>query len=179
MDELQASALRGMLRGGVGTVATSSCGRLFDAVAALCGRGLEPSYEGQPAMELEFLAAERREEPYPLEVIAAEPLRINPAPALAQILDDLEAGAERGAVAARFQTGLVRALARACVGASQATGIKTVALGGGCFQNRFLARELRARLEARGLRGVLPRRIPANDGGLALGQVVVHAARSK
>jgi hydrogenase maturation protein HypF len=93
-------------------------------------------------------------------------------PALAELLADAEAGVPTGEVAARFHAGLVAA----AVAVAERVGLERVALTGGCFQNRVLTEGLAAALRARGHRPLLHRRVPPNDGGLALGQVAVAAA---
>ena len=171
----EAGAVQSMLRRDVACVRTTSVGRLFDGVAALCGLGQPPTFEGQPAMALEHLAGNRDLEPLPMEVSGEEPYIIDPAPALEEILASLQANGSKPVLAARFHSGLVEALTRACCQASAATGVNAVVLGGGCWQNRLLVRLLCARLTRSGLRAYLPRRVPPNDGGLALGQAVAHA----
>ena len=174
LDSAEAEACVSMIRSGTATVTTTSCGRLFDAVAALCGLCPRPTFEGQPAMELEFIAGDAvATRPYPLEVDQGT-LVLDPASALEGIITDLATGEEPGVVAARFQAGLVQGLARQCRLAAEDSGVRQVALGGGCFQNRFVVRELTAALERHGLTVFLPRQVPPNDGGLAYGQAVVH-----
>jgi hydrogenase maturation protein HypF len=169
-------AITAMIARDVGVVRTSSCGRLFDAVGALCGLGRRVTYDGQTAMELEFLAAEGDHGRYRLELLAGTPLVLDPTPALTAILADLEAGTARPVIAARFHDGLGEALAGMCARAARETGVRQLAVGGGCFQNRRLLAALRPALERAGLALYLPRRVPANDGGLALGQAAVYAA---
>jgi hydrogenase maturation protein HypF len=202
VPETEANAVKQMVQRRVGTIPTTSCGRLFDAVAALCGLGQRVTYEGQPAMELEFLAARyinhinintnhkidnkigievdiNQIEPYPfaLELMGGEVLVIDPSLALAQILDELSQGKERGLIAAKFHLGLVDGWARACDQVARARGVQGVVLGGGCFQNQLLLEYFIRKLEQQGLVAYLPRRIPVNDGGIALGQAAVFAAQ--
>lgn len=176
------SALDAMLARRVGLTATTSCGRLFDAVAALAGLGRRVSYEGQPALELEGLAwaggGPPGEEAYPFAVVDGAELLLDPAPALAAILAAREAGAAVTRIAAGFHRGLARGLAELVARAAGRLGACPVVLGGGCFQNRYLLGALAPELARRGLRWHLPRRVPPNDGGIALGQVAVLAALS-
>jgi hydrogenase maturation protein HypF len=175
------SAVEAMVQRGVGLVETSSCGRLFDAVAALLGLGRQVTYEGQPAMELENAAWGQGEVP-PLPFgVAEDPARggavvVDHAPALAALLAGLRRGEPVAALAAGFHAGLARALADAAVLAARRAGVSGVVLSGGCFQNRRLLGELIPRLEGAGLVPHLPRRVPVNDGGLALGQAAVLAS---
>jgi len=147
--------------------ATTSMGRLFDAAAALLGLRTHQSYEGQAAMELEALVGVPRGLPggYRLEggVLDFRPL-------LATLLDlrgDPRLGAEL------FHGTLVEGLAAWVVAAAAPAGLTQVALGGGCFMNRILAEGLAAALRTRGLSPFLPQAVPANDGGLSLGQAAL------
>ena len=99
---------------------------------------------------------------------------LDPAPALDAMLDDRAAGVAPAQIAARFHRGLAEGLARQCAAAALAHSLGQVVLGGGCFQNRLLVRELLAALSRAGIVGLLPTRVPPNDGGLAYGQAVVH-----
>ncbi len=141
--------------------------------------GLEPTYEGQPAMLLEFCADDDDTTPLPLEIEqppGGAPLVLDSAPLVRALLDGLDGGLDKHQLSAAFHAGLAHGLVRLCQRASRLCGVKDVALGGGCLQNRRLARLLHQGLERAGLRPMLPRRVPVNDGGLALGQVMVHAA---
>jgi hydrogenase maturation protein HypF len=169
---LPREALRAAARGGLNAPPCSSAGRLFDAVAAALGLCPErQSYEGEAAMRLEALATGCTGAPYPF---AAEGAQIDPAPMIRALAADIEGGAASGLVSARFHAGLAEAFcapARALVAEGRA---KAVALSGGCFQNARLLSECLAALD--GLRVLVHREVPANDGGLALGQAVIAAA---
>ena len=174
------SAVRAMLGSGVGVATTTSCGRLFDAVAALCGLGREPTYEAQPALELE--AAAHGQPPgdgYPALVKEGEGrLLLDPAPMVASVLNDLDLGASPADISARFHDGLASGLCRlASRAAADHGGITQVALAGGCLVNQRLCAGLIQGLTARGLEAALPGHVPPNDGGLAYGQAVVWAYR--
>lgn len=178
LDEQRVDAVRGMLRNRVATVTTSSAGRLFDAVAALCGIAPEPTYEGQPAVELEAAAARAGAAPgaYEMPVRPAEGrLLLDPSPALEAVLADLAAGAPVEPVAARFHGGLAAGLVEMTAAAAAEAGVHTVALAGGCLVNRILCGALLEGLRAADLEPLLPRRLPCNDGGLSYGQAVVCA----
>jgi hydrogenase maturation protein HypF len=165
--------LRQAARAGVNAPLSSSAGRLFDAVAAALGlvSGAQ-SFEGEAAMALEALAARVEAAPYPFGVQGAI---IDPSPMIRALVDDLAAGRSPADIAAAFHAGLARAFcapARALVAAGRA---RAVALSGGCLQNATLLALCLAELD--GLPVLLPHRVPANDGGLALGQALVAAAR--
>ena len=178
-----------MVIGGVGTMPTSSAGRLFDAVAAMCGVRLEVSYEGQAAIELEALADPGAAEPYPFATFAPsskvdeDQLRpdpvvvMDPRPAIVAVLADLAAGVAVSTISARFHAGLAQATVRGCVLAAEREGVDLAVLSGGVFQNRLLLESTAAALQRAGLRVLVPERLPCNDGQIAFGQVAVAAAR--
>ena len=178
-----------MVIGGVGTMPTSSAGRLFDAVAAMCGVRLEVSYEGQAAIELEALADPGAAEPYPFATFAPsskvdeaqlrpDPVVVmDPRPAIVAVLADLAAGVAVSTISARFHAGLAQATVRGCVLAAEREGVDLAVLSGGVFQNRLLLESTAAALQGAGLRVLVPERLPCNDGQIAFGQVAVAAAR--
>jgi hydrogenase maturation protein HypF len=168
-----------LARTGLASPLTTSAGRLFDAVAALCGIRAEASYEGQAAIELEACCdpRERRSYSFPLAGGAGRPLVLDPRPLITELARDLEAGVAVPRVAARFHNALAEVTARACVAASERAGIDSVVLSGGVFQNRRLLERSASLLGDAGLRVLLVQRLPPNDGGIAYGQLAVAAAR--
>ena len=150
---------------------SSGMGRLFDAVAALLGVRERVSYEGQAAIELEWLAGGGDAEPYSCSV--ADGL-IAGADLVRAAHDDLAAGRPRAEIAAAFPEGVAAAAVAAC---EQAEGPSTVVLSGGSFQNLRLLDSTRARLEREGFRVLSHRKVPPNDGGISLGQAAVAARR--
>jgi hydrogenase maturation protein HypF len=171
-----------MLAAGVNCPRSSSCGRLFDAVAAAAGVCREQLlYEGQAAVELEALV-ERNAPPgagYPFALAFGEGLpTIVPRPMWQALLADLHAGAGAATIAAHFHDGLAAALAAMAgeLHARMPARFGAIALSGGVFQNRVLLERLLARLAASGLPVLTHRHVPCHDGGLALGQAVVAAA---
>ncbi len=161
---------------GTGTAGppTTSCGRLFDAVAALTGVRHTASYEGQAAMELEALAAPGAE-PYPFRLPEGPPWVLDFRPMIEALVAPGEGG-HPGPRASRFHATLVAALTRAAITICEARALTAVALAGGCFQNRLLSEGLAEALGAAGLRVLLPEAFPCNDGGVSLGQAAVAAA---
>jgi hydrogenase maturation protein HypF len=153
---------------------SSGLGRLFDAVAALVGLRDQASFEGQAAMALEQVAAwDPAVPPYPLDLVpgaAGAPLVLDPAATTHALLADLEAGAAPARAAARFHATIVTTLVEVTRRVRAASGVRLVALGGGVFQNRILLEATTARLAADGFEVLAPALVPANDGGLALGQ---------
>ncbi len=167
-----------MIEHNVNAPLASSCGRLFDAVAAAVGLCRDRSlYEGQAAMMLEA-AANDDSAAYPFAIVNAPDntmLHLDPAPMWQALLDDLAADAPVPTIAARFHDGLALGIAR-MVEAVGVTG--RIALSGGVVQNRLLLDHLMRRLSALGLEVLTHRLVPPNDGGLALGQAAVAAARA-
>ena len=178
-DGALALLARAALRG-VASPPTSSCGRLFDAVGSLLDLGDVASHEGEVAMALESLA-ETAGDAFPLGDGEPAPAPGGALPA-ADLVRDLvrarAAGAPAAALARGFHAALAARLASAAARAAECTGLREVVLSGGCLQNRLLAAELAARLRTAGLRPLLHRVLPPNDGALAVGQAAVAAARA-
>jgi hydrogenase maturation protein HypF len=186
------STLQVMVKKGINSPLSTSCGRLFDAVAAVIGICRETaSYEGQAAIELEALADEQaiaETEGYPVTIrVTGSRLQPPDMPTLElnrmwrALLDDLARGAPPGVIAARFHIGLahgVAAMTELLFGREAAGLQRTVALSGGSFQNKLLLEEVCRRLKGRGLTVLIHSQVPANDGGLSLGQAAIAAARS-
>jgi hydrogenase maturation protein HypF len=171
----QLTAFKTMLQSGLNCPLTSSVGRLFDAVAALIGLREHNHFEGQAAMELEFaLEGVVCEEAYPLEIAIPRPAAGNGAvvvdwePMVKAVLADLRQDCAAAEISARFHNGLVESL----ISVAQRVGEPRVALSGGCFQNRYLTERAVKRLRQEGFNPVWHQRVPPNDGGIALGQIV-------
>ena len=172
-------AVCGLVRSGAGSPVTTSVGRLFDAVAALCGIRARVNYEGQAAAELEGMAdpTERGDYRIELEGGAGAPLVLDPRGAIRALESDVQGGTSVPVVAARFHNGLAAATAAACARECERSDLDLVVLSGGVFQNRLLLERTRAGLHSAGLRTLIPEKLPPNDGGIAYGQVAVASAR--
>jgi len=160
----------------------SSCGRLFDAVAAALGVCRESAaHEGQAAIELEALAARefraQQQSAYPHEVREEGMRTLCWSPLWEALLEDLRRGVAPAVIAARFHQGLVCAVAANAEALCRLHALDTVVLGGGVFQNRLLLEGVAQSLRGAGLELLSPVAMPANDGGLSLGQAAVAAAR--
>lgn len=176
-----------MLAGNINVPRASSCGRLFDAVGAALGMCFDRAdHEAHGAMELEAAAARcpagDAVTGYPFRVVSggAGMYHLDSAPMWKSLVHDLAEGQAVELMAARFQRGLavaVVALARA-VRLAHAPHVMTAALSGGCFQNASLLEDVVRHLEAEGLTCFSNERVPSNDGGIALGQAVIGAARN-
>jgi hydrogenase maturation protein HypF len=163
-----------LARSGVASPLTTSVGRLFDAVAALCGLRTDVNYEGQAAVELEAVADTAERDAYPLPGTDLLDARET----ILAILADLGAGVPVPTVSARFHNGMAQGAARACAEIRRTEGIDLAVLSGGVFQNRLLLERTAEALEGAGLRVIIPRLLPPNDGGIAFGQAAVAAARA-
>ena len=166
--------------------ATSSVGRLFDGVAALVGLRDRVSYEGQAAMELEWLAEERSAaDVSPLEFDLVDstandsPILIDTRPLFTDVAGQLRRGCEARKIARRFHSTMVEIVAKVCGRIRQRSGLDVVALSGGVFQNALLTTEVIVRLERAGFLVHRHRRVPPGDGGLSLGQLAVAAANKR
>jgi hydrogenase maturation protein HypF len=164
---------------GLNAPLTSSAGRLFDAVAALLDVRDTVTYEGQAAIELEQLADRDEQRGYRARLTDAEPFAIRGTDLVRAAVDDLSAGVGAPAISARFHAGVAHAIVDACRRTRSATGLETVALSGGVFQNVLLVEATVARLEADGFAVLTHHRVPPNDGGISFGQAVVAGARDR
>lgn len=153
---------------------TSSAGRLFDAVASLIGVRQRTSYEGQAAMELEWLCDRRlSERGYPFELGSDGAASIDTRPLIHAVLEDRNRGVERDEIARRFHKTLVGTIESVCQRLREARGLGRVVLSGGVFQNALLLESVVPALASRGFEVFRHRLVPPNDGGLSLGQIVV------
>ncbi len=181
------AVFRRMLETGVNSPVTTSVGRLFDAVSGLVGLRERVTFEGQAAMALEFVADVTVTDSYPVDVVERPPVKphhevagereagglmVDWGPTILAALDDLRNSRDPGVISARFH----RALARAVVAVAETVGHPTVALTGGCFQNRLLTEWTLEGLQEAGFQVLIHRRVPPNDGGISLGQVAVATA---
>ena len=173
VDERSWRQVAALAASGVNSPLTSSVGRLFDAVAALCGIAPRVAYEGQAAIELEAACDPGCGRSY--EIALGSSGVIDPREAIAAIAADIRGGVSVGAVAAGFHAALGRVTVTACTRAAAERGCELVVLSGGVFQNRRLLEASAGELHAAGLRVLVPHRLPANDGGISYGQAAVAA----
>ena len=183
------STARTMLKRGLNSPLTSSVGRLFDAVASLANLRQQMRFEGQAAMELEFaLDGIKTDEAYPLPIADCRlpigktrdlkaqsaignrqsAISLDWSPLVESILSDVQNGVAAGIISAKFHN----ALADGIVAVAKKVGERRVALSGGCFQNRYLTERTVARLREEKFSPYWHQRVPPNDGGIALGQIV-------
>jgi len=168
-------AVRGMIAHRVNTVDTSSCGRLFDAVASLVGLRQQINFEGQAAIELEMIAAAGVTDAYPF---ACDGETLDFRPAIARIVAEVRGGTPSAVIAARFHNTAADAVVDACRRLRAAEKLNRVCLSGGTFQNmKLLARTL-AGLRRLDFEVYLHAQVPPNDGGIALGQAVIASRQA-
>jgi hydrogenase maturation protein HypF len=168
-----------MIQREVNTVMTSSCGRLFDAVASLIGLRHRNAYEGQAPIELENLQHSRETGRYPWSIQEKSGTMILiTSDIIKGIVEDLRKGVSRSIISRRFHNTLIRMFTEICVRLREESGIETVAMSGGAFQNATLLRGLAEALSHLGFKVLTHSKVPTNDGGLSLGQAVCAGLRT-
>jgi hydrogenase maturation protein HypF len=171
------------LTANVNTPASSGCGRLFDAVAALIGLADTVSFEAQAAMALEFAAGGRLGSPYSVnidvDVAKGMPIELSFLPMFEEIVQDMRNGVGTDKISRRFHATLTEACAAMTLQLADTFGIRTVLLSGGVFQNALLFQALLERLTSSSLTVLTHRQVPANDAGISLGQAAVARAIMK
>lgn len=162
-----------MMAQGIASPRSSSAGRLFDGLAALMGLRQQATFEGQAAMDLESAADPCEQGAYPVALLAGSPRLLDWEPLTRALLEEQARGVAVSVMAARIWRGMAQAI----VQVAEQVGHATVALSGGCFQNRLLSEWSRAALSRAGFEVLLHRQTPPNDGCIALGQIAVTAAQ--
>lgn len=188
LEEQEKRVIARQVDRGINISWTSSCGRLFDVVAAIGGGCLNTSYEAQGAIEMEMLSRDIAEcYPYDLRPIGqsanwgetrclpryASIHEIVLAPMLRSVLADARDGRSLGEIGSKFHRSLAAMAGDVCRNIAEETGLRTVVLSGGCFQNRLLLKLTVEELVKHHLSPLLHRQVPANDGGLSLGQAAI------
>jgi hydrogenase maturation protein HypF len=184
MDELapmrsfeaqELNLLRQMLLKKINAPTTSSAGRIFDAVSSIAGVRQITKFEGQGAMELEFaLDGFHTDEIYPAPLGEGDQqsaIIVDWQPMLLGVINDVRRGVPAGIISAKFHNTMVESI----VAVARRVGEGRVALTGGCFQNKYLTERAIRRLREEGFRPYWHQRVPPNDGGIALGQIVAAA----
>ncbi len=175
IPENRVRVVRRMIESGVNTVPTSSCGRLFDAVAAIIGLRTVVNFEAQAAIELEMIAEDGNTALYPFEIEAGPLWQVDFRPMIACIAREAAQGAPRPSISAKFHNTLAQAIVETCRRIRGETSLARVCLSGGTFQNmRLLALAVPA-LRHAGFEVFLHAKVPPNDGGIALGQAAIAA----
>jgi hydrogenase maturation protein HypF len=179
LDMAKTELLLRMAERKVNSPLTSSCGRLFDGVAALTGIRQKVTYEAQAAIELEMtISASKDETGYPLELVPdGDSWIIGTRPLFEALLEDLGRNLPVAAISRRFHNGLVEGFVQLATLLRRETTLHRVCLSGGTFHNIYLSQRLEARLSEAGFEVFTQKEVPSGDGGLSLGQALVAAAK--
>ena len=176
-------ALKAQISHGLNTPPTSSIGRLFDAVASICGLRHQVTYEAQAAIEFEALAEPAEKNAYSFGLVpinqpgSSVQWTIDPSPVIKMIVEDVLQNQPVSIISARFHNGLSEIVIRLCEMIARQTEIRTVALSGGVWQNIRLLRQTMEGLENHGFKVLFHSKVPTNDGGISLGQVAIAGYR--
>ena len=167
-----------IIDGKINSPLSSGLGRLFDGVAALLGARRQVSFEGQAAMRLEMLATGSSGDSYPFEIIYGKekPHILDITTLIKAVIDDMDAGQNSNIIAASFHQTLIDAFVSMTDKMREETGLNRVVLSGGCFQNKILLEGSVDKLRNSGFDIYCHSQVPANDGGISLGQAVVAAS---
>ncbi|MFW6138931.1 MAG: carbamoyltransferase HypF, partial [Spirochaetota bacterium] len=172
IDRKRAELLERMIKSRINSPVTSSCGRLFDAVSSLLGMCTRPCYDAQGAVLLEKAAGamDGLSEPYPYEIDSEGAVHFQPM--IMRIVKDIKKGTDASSISRKFHSTLVHAALEMCTRIAHKTGLDTVVLSGGVFQNRIIFKYFVRELAKAGFEVLAHREVPPNDGGISLGQAV-------
>jgi hydrogenase maturation protein HypF len=189
LTRAEVKTVRAQVEGKINLAMTSSAGRLFDVVAAMAGGPIRVSYEAQGAIEMEMISRQDVLEPYCYDLhtvdkpmtwgeqaglpVSTPCYEIGLRPLIGSVADDAGEGRSLSEVGGRFHRTFAVIIADVSRKVSESTGLRKVALSGGCFQNRLLLRICVEELRKRGLIPLLHHSVPANDGGISLGQAAI------
>jgi len=169
-----------MIEKGVNSPSSCGMGRLFDAVSSLIGLRDRITFEGEAAIALEVAAGEQDDNDvpaaYPYGLTGDAPTIIDTAPLIRALTEDILVGASKQELSMRFHVTVTDMVFSLCDMAREKHGLESVALSGGVFQNALLFGMAEGGLKSRGFRVLTHSRVPANDGGLSLGQAAVAAS---
>jgi hydrogenase maturation protein HypF len=173
VPEREIALVSRMMDRGVNTVFTSSCGRLFDAVAAMIGLREEVTFEGQAAIELEMATVAGVDDEYSFEIDSREPAQIDMRPAIQEIVRDWRKQQAKQVIASRFHNTIAAVIAEVCRRIRDREHLDRICLSGGTFQNIYLLERSAALLRKMNFEVLLHSLVPPNDGGISLGQAVI------
>ncbi len=173
IPEKQIALVDAMLARGINTIKTSSCGRLFDAVASLIGLRHEVNFEGQAAIELEAIAMDGVNEEYPFRLDEGDSVEIDFRATIEAIVQDLDHAKTRPYISSCFHNTVARATVEMCRWIREDTKLNRVCLSGGTFQNHYLLDRAVNWLREADFEVFFLSTVPANDGGISLGQAVI------
>ena len=177
----EAGVVTKMIQGSINSPLTSSMGRLFDAVSSLAGIRDRITFEAEAAIELEAACGEKEavDEPYPFEVKAGEPLVISVLPVIRAVVDAVNSGVGKAEISARFHATMARMITETAIRIRQANGLERIVLSGGVFQNRLLSQLTQNSLTQAGFTIFSHEKVPANDGGVSIGQAAIALEKLK
>lgn len=176
-DRVNVSIISQLIERGLNSPYTSSMGRLFDAVSATAGICPYSSYEGQAAIELEYAAQAGSYGIYEYGMVEnGSMLEIDAGSIVRDVFEDVRDNTAKGVISTRFHDTIADMILRVCLVIGEKTGSGRVVLSGGVFQNMLLVAKCTARLQERGFRVYTHSKVPANDGGISLGQAVIAAS---
>lgn len=161
------------INSGINAVRTSSAGRLFDAISAILGICFVNTYEGQAAAELEAAADRMQRDFFEYEIPKGEKCVVDYRKTIISIVKEIEAGRSISEIAGKFHNTIAKSITEMCYNTKKETGLNTVALNGGVFQNQLLLEKTTKLLEDEGFKVYTNRIMPCNDGGILLGQIAV------
>ncbi|CAG0962842.1 partial Carbamoyltransferase HypF, partial [Anaerolineae bacterium] len=167
------SILAHQIQSRVNSPLTSSMGRLFDAVASICGVRQSVNYEGQAAIEFEAVADASEQGAY--EFITSKEYRVSATDVIRAVVADVRSGVPTPVISARFHNGLALMVRSVCESIRRERGLNEVALSGGVWQNVTLLSKALAQLRDANFKVYVHPLVPPNDGGIALGQAVIAA----
>ncbi len=173
VDEERFPLFEKMIRSKVNSPLTSSCGRLFDAVSAMLGICTRPTYDAQGAILLEKEARDLDQSPVPYSYTIDKKGVIHFEPMIKEIVKDIKSGVSKRSVSQKFHHTIVVSGVKMCERIRGETGINSVALSGGVFQNRLILGHFIEQLQKTGFSVLIHSIVPPNDGGISLGQGVV------
>jgi hydrogenase maturation protein HypF len=176
VPEKQIAIVDAMITRHIHSVETSSSGRLFDAVAALVGLGSEVTFEGQAAIALESAAETGVEDRYSFHLQESEPMQLDMRPMIVEVVRDVALGKPIGHISARFHNTLSAAIVEVCQRIRKEDQLTRICLSGGAFQNMYLLKHTVKDLDRVGFQVFMHALVPANDGGISLGQAAIANA---
>lgn len=176
LDDSKVKFVVEMISKRVNSPFTSSLGRLFDGIAAIVGIRNTVFFEGQAAMELEMIADEKAKGIYNFEWSSGEIHRIFLQPIISGVVNDMERGVHPSIISGKFHNTVIVLFSELCEVIRKENGVSRVALSGGVFQNSIILSGLIKGLEQKGFQVITHTLVPANDGGISLGQAMIAAA---
>lgn len=185
LDKSRARIILKMIEQEINSPMTSSCGRLFDAVSALIGIRQKISYEAQAAIELEMKAHGQNrtldyDDEYDFELVENEDRWIIDVTSMFhKIVDDIKDSVPQSVISVKFHNSVAQFILSMCMRIREKYNLKEVALSGGVFQNRYLLCKVVKMLESYGFVPYFQKKVPTNDGGISLGQVVIASGKAK